>query len=628
MDRVTSQKAVSFLVVGGLLWLSLLLYFPPYATEFVGDDFVQVGMVAEWSENPARGIAAFNPGWSGWYYRPLQNLWFLLDRLFFGLNAAGYYGLHVLWHALATALVYATGHRLGLKQPASLVATALFAVHVQHHSVVSWLSSVAILMQATFSLAAFASYLHFRRGRPARRWLGLTVLFSVFALFSHEEGALLPPFLLAYHLFSGKSPRQSAERRTLLLLVAVAVVFGAIHFARPNLTLTVQGAGLSPYRDSFLSSSIAGFLATVVGNWTLLTRSGTGTALVNGLLGIPGGTVIFLLLLALLAWAAARRSQIARAGLLWAGLHLLFVYVALWVQRPELFAGRHLYAAGAGLVFALATHVPRQLSRGVQSVLALALLLWLGLQARQITADHRAWLAHTQDVARAEAQLREMLPQATATTRIFAHRFVLVPAFAPYAAAVWYGEPEIEGGSLQLFKAAVWLAPSDYFLDFEGGRLTNLMPELQEAERTRLLWQPEVRLGALKEGAGGDAGEAHVENDIVAGPAHDRRLATGVELGTRDSATLSYSLPEIPAGATLAVAFWGEPGLRYTAVLAPGKRTLLGEGEMIGEVGWQEMTVTLPETLQPPARLQLTVWSQARTAPGWGFWAIPRVTEG
>jgi hypothetical protein len=57
--------------------------------------------------------------------------------------------------------------------------------------------------------------------------------------------------LLAYHLFSGKSPRQSAERRTLLLLVAVAVVFGAIHFARPNLTLTVQGAGLSPIAIPF-----------------------------------------------------------------------------------------------------------------------------------------------------------------------------------------------------------------------------------------------------------------------------------------------------------------------------------------------------------------------------------------
>lgn len=623
MERASSKKAVSFLVVGGLLWLALLLYFPPYATEFVGDDFVQVGMVDEWVVNPARAIVAFDPGWSGWYYRPLQNLWFLLNRLLFGLNAAGYYGLSVLWHPLATALVYSTGRRLGLKQPASVAATALFALHVQHHSVVSWLSSVAILMQATFSLAAFASYLHYRRGRPSPRWLGLTALFGGLALFSHEEGVLLPPFLLAYHLIADGRRGRSAERSTLLLLLAVAVLFGVIHLTRPNLTLTVQGAGISPYLDALRPSSIAVFLATVVGNWTLLTRSDVGTALVNGLLGIPGGTMIFVLLPALLAWAAARRSRVALAGLLWAGLHLIFVYFALWVQRPELFAGRHLYAAEAGIVFALATLVPPRLPRAAQPVLAVALVLWLGLQARQIASEHHAWVIHTGEVALAEAKLREILPQATVETRIFANRYVLAPAFAPYTAAVWYEEPEIEGGSLQRFKAAEWLAPSDYLLDYEEGTLTNLMPELQEAKRTRLLWLPEVRLGE-----GGSATQAHVANDIVAGPAEDRRLAVGVQTGARESVTLIYSVRELPAGAALAVAFWGEPGLRYAAVLANGERISLGEGEMMEEAGWQEIAVVLPETLQAPVRLQLTVTVQEGATPGWGYWTIPRATEG
>jgi hypothetical protein len=620
MDKASANKALSFLLVGGLLLLALLLYFPPYATEFVGDDFVQVGMVDGWIDNPAAGIATFDPGWSGWYYRPLQNLWFLLDRLLFGLHAAGYYGFNVLWHALATALVYATARQLGLKQPASLVATALFAVHVQHHSVASWLSSVAIMMQAAFSLAAFASYLHWRRTPLALRWLALALLFSLLALFSHEEGVLLPPFLLAYHLLTGGRLRRSPATTTLLFLLAAAVLAAAVHVARPNLTLTVHGAGISPYLAALRPASIAGFLATVVGSWTLLTRNAAGTDLLNALLGIPGGTIIFLLLLALLAWAVARRSRIAVAGLLWAGLHLAFVYLALWVQEPALFAGRHLYAAGAGLVFALATLVPARLSRAAQLALVAALLLWLALQARHIAADHRAWLAHTQEVAHARAQLRAILPEATAETRIFANRFVLKPAFAPYAAAVWYAQPAVDGGSLQLFKAEEWLGPDDYLLDYEDGTLTNLLPELQEADRTRLLWQPQLRLSA----AGAD--EPQIDTGVVAGPLGDRRLAVGIQPAGRASVTLSYTLPENLPRATLTVAFWGEPGLRYAALLANDQPILLGEGETTADQGWHEMVLELPQTLNPPLRLQLTLSPREGASPGWGYWTIPRIT--
>ncbi len=118
-----------------------------------------------------------------------------------------------------------------------------------------------------------------------------------------------------------------------------------------------------------------------------------------------------------------------------------------------------------------------------------------------------------------------------------------------------------------------------------------------------------------------------MQSDVVAGPAPARRLAIAVQPAAGERLTLVYALPELPAGAALAVAFWGEPGLRYSALLVDGDPILLGQGEITGEGDWQEMALALPATLPPAARLQLTV-TAPQAAPGRGYWTIPRLTVG
>ena len=189
-------------VMIALLLATLLIYWPPYAGAFVGDDYVQLRYVRDFLERPFSAYQVFNPFWLKWYYRPLQNLWFLANRLVFGLNPFGYYYLQICLHLVAVALVYRVARQTGLGATAALAGAALFAIRDHHADVVAWISSIAIVLAAVFTLLALSSYLSYRR-RPARHTLLLTALFFLLALLSHEEGFLLPPLLLFWRLEIG-----------------------------------------------------------------------------------------------------------------------------------------------------------------------------------------------------------------------------------------------------------------------------------------------------------------------------------------------------------------------------------------------------------------------------------------
>jgi hypothetical protein len=183
--------------------LALVILFPPYDWSFVGDDFVQFRYVWEYVDRPFTAITFFNPYTLPWYYRPIQNWWFLANRLTFGFNPFPYYAILGIFHALVICLIYRTSRQLRLSPFASFVAAALFAIHAHWVDVVGWLSSVAIVLAAVFNLAAVSAYLKYLKTqhesgeqKVAIKWLGLTAVFFLLALITHEESFLLPIMLL------------------------------------------------------------------------------------------------------------------------------------------------------------------------------------------------------------------------------------------------------------------------------------------------------------------------------------------------------------------------------------------------------------------------------------------------
>lgn len=654
------RRWIPFLLSGVILIVTAL-YVPPYSMDFVGDDFIQLDFIAEFLDRPATAFQVFHPTWTTWYYRPVQNLWFLANRLTFGLNPFGYYWLQALWHALTVALVYRLARGLRVPALAAFTGAALFALNLHHHDVVAWISSIAIIQGAAVSVLAVICYLVYLDRPDSIRYLFFTVTLSLFVLTIHEEGLLLLPFLVAVRLTDRRRPVSRPEWVALVLLTLADIAYVIMQLTRPNLTIDIGESGLAHYLPYLNPAEISRFVVAVAGRWTLLDSFAWGRVLIDALTGNTLPTILFGAgLLLLLGYWFVRGSRPVRLGLTWLALHLVFIYFALWSQRPDLFAGRHLYSAWIGVCLAVAGSVAdwgrqradgrpetgnrrrqsanrkRKVGNGrwpanPQAVVLLVLVVFQAVQAVQVGWAQRSWLGRAEEVRVAEVQMKALLPELTADHKVFAHRFVMTPGFLPATLAIWYDRREVTGGSLNKFRANEQFRQVNdkfYVLDYEDGRLYNLLPELQEASQAILLWhdRPEaIQISPDEATMPLPAGQ--LNEDVVAGPDEMSRLATEVQPAGAGWAALGYGTT-VPPGAELAVQVWGMPGtnVRVRVTNPAGVTETLYADPLPESVGTSWHTIQLPFTAY--ANQTVTVWLDAGaedTGSPAVYWANPRL---
>ncbi|MGH2538082.1 MAG: hypothetical protein ACRDHL_11860 [Candidatus Promineifilaceae bacterium] len=551
-----------------LLIVTGLLYLPPYLDAFVGDDFVQQWRIRAFVGAPAEAFRVFSPYWTNWYFRPLQNLWFLGNRLLFGLEPAGYYGLQLGWHFLAVSLVFALGRQLGLGRLGAFVAAALFAVNAQHQLIVGWISSIGNIMSLVFSLAALVSWLAYVRGGRRPTLLLATAVLSALALLAHESAIVLPLILAASWWLTGRRRPTAPLLAFFTLLVAAGAAYIYLQLERPNAHLSVGASLPAAVADSLLRGEVGAYLATLALRWSALAAGDAETQLVAGLRSSPLMSWTLVLAAALAAfWLHRKGGLAARLGLLWAALYIGFFYAVLWAQEPALLDSRHLYFAWAGLALVLgaaferwqapepgkrpAAHNTRRLA------VVIGLLLFLMVHAGRVDQQAQGLATLARQVEAREAQLKAFLPSAGPTPRLFAVRFLLSADYFAPAAAVWYTQPAIQGGDLQDLLAYDRLTPNFYLFDEEDGRLANIMPALQEATETILLWRrPPAEAFRLQEGQRRPLAPEAYESGILAGEGEDRRMAVRIDLVSAGATTLGFRAV-LPDQASLAFGLMG-----------------------------------------------------------------------
>ncbi|MFQ5420192.1 MAG: hypothetical protein ACE5EY_07500, partial [Anaerolineae bacterium] len=201
---------------------------------------------------------------------------------------------------------------------------------------------------------------------------------------------------------------------------------------------------------------------------------------------------------ALLLWFR-RGSRQVRLGLVWLGLHIGFIYLALWVQKPQFFAGRHIYQGMLGGALAVAAGLDQLAARTrrrdqkrfwqISAGLATAVLLYFAFTIQNMQNTWNTTLvAEDKSVA---AQMRQIMPAVTANTHVFASRFSTAAAYLPAQVMVWYNQPLTDpGGNLTNLRAYGRATNNFYVFDYdaEDGRLLNLMPDLQQHDQTIFLW--------------------------------------------------------------------------------------------------------------------------------------------
>jgi hypothetical protein len=207
-------------------------------------------------------------------------------------------------------------------------------------------------------------------------------------------------------------------------------------------------------------------------------------------------------------------NRTVRLGLVWLGLHLVFIYWALWTQLPELYAGRHIYQAMIGLVLAIGASLdtvvvekfltqraqreprkkeetlrslrPLRFNQVVLAVVVTAVALYHVSETRKIQQD---WLNNVTEEATARQQLADLFPTISPDNHFFAVRFPIAPQFTRSVVQLWYDTPlERPGGSLDHLRAVDEADRTFVVLDYADGQVYNLMPELQQHDQTIFLW--------------------------------------------------------------------------------------------------------------------------------------------
>jgi hypothetical protein len=245
-------------LIGGLLALTLagVAYANVFNNPFVYDDYDTV--VA----NPSlvdlsnvRFVLGHSP------FRPVVNVSYALDRAIWGFWAPGFHTTNVILHMIVVGLLYAFilralsdtrvrvfGGIVDWRDPgrfdawAACTAATIFAVHPLMTEAVAYVSGRSELLVGVFFLSALlcgrAAIVAPLSANVARRRVRLvrstiaTVVFGALAVFTKENGAVLPFVLFLYDRLVITGPPEGRQWRTRYVFVPVFALIAAAAISR------------------------------------------------------------------------------------------------------------------------------------------------------------------------------------------------------------------------------------------------------------------------------------------------------------------------------------------------------------------------------------------------------------
>ncbi|HWR13298.1 MAG TPA: tetratricopeptide repeat protein [Terriglobales bacterium] len=155
--------------------------------------------------------AHINPNAVGNYYRPIFMLWMRINHALFEFHPLGWHLTTVLFHLLATFMVFRLARRLSSREDIAFIAALVFGLHPAHIEAVAWVSGVTESLFAVLLLGAFLGFLNWREGKNnARAW---SLLLFALAIFSKETSVLMLPLIFAYCWLNPREDRPTIAAR-------------------------------------------------------------------------------------------------------------------------------------------------------------------------------------------------------------------------------------------------------------------------------------------------------------------------------------------------------------------------------------------------------------------------------
>jgi tetratricopeptide (TPR) repeat protein len=169
----------------------------------------------------------FNKG--GDFYRPLQNLSFMVDTHLSGQNGWAYYLTNILVHGVTCSLLYYLLTLFGKDRRTALLLALIFAVHPLFVQTVAWAPSRGDLFLCMFGLASFIFFIRYTRSGKIRFLIFNVAAFGL-ALLSKETAVIIPVICILCYFLVEKERKVPAARLVipLILYLALFVLFMVI----------------------------------------------------------------------------------------------------------------------------------------------------------------------------------------------------------------------------------------------------------------------------------------------------------------------------------------------------------------------------------------------------------------
>jgi hypothetical protein len=212
LEVVSHPLTIIIVIVG----IGFLVFSTGFKSYFIGDDFTWL----KWAITSSKSdLGTYFLQAKGFFYRPLAKLYFFFLLPLFGVKPQGFHLVSLLLHLGITIMAYFMVLMLSKKRFFSALVAILFLLHPVNAESVFWISSSTHLLANFAYLAAFLTFLVFRRSAFKGRGLFfiLSLLLFVLGLCSHERVVTLPLILIVYDLiFTGGFKRNNWWRRILV----------------------------------------------------------------------------------------------------------------------------------------------------------------------------------------------------------------------------------------------------------------------------------------------------------------------------------------------------------------------------------------------------------------------------
>lgn len=288
------------------------------------------------------------------FYRPTQNLSFLICYKLFGNSPYGFHLVNILLNCLAVWCAFLFTSKLFSSEPLGLLAAAIFALHPVHTEPIAWVNGIADLYYSIFYLLAFWLYL---RQESEHEGFGISnrlLMYGSFALalFSKETAMTFPVMVMIYeHFYSEDRDATNWKVKTsryvgfwatfVLYLLARTLSVGRLSPARLHTDLSFPQVIFSAF------ALIGEYAKKLVWPSPLVafypfqkSLSVWETPVLSGICVAAVATVVFVIL-----W---RRARIYSFAFIWIFLLVAPALNARWMTAT-VFAERYLYLPSLGV---------------------------------------------------------------------------------------------------------------------------------------------------------------------------------------------------------------------------------------------------------------------------------------